>query len=100
MPEQARAFMQGHEQPIGNMGDHYDNRCVEENLVRQAERLPNGPLGIFDHHAVELTTPIPNDLVSLLIDYHDGRVGFTELLQRLEGWRVSARTEGLMHESP
>lgn len=93
LSEQARAYMQGHEQPIGNMGEAYDNRNEEINLARQAEKLPHGPLGIFEKSDVELVATLPNDLVTILIGYHDGKVGFNEILNRLEAWRLKANTE-------
>jgi integrase len=93
LPEQARAYMQGHEQPIGNMGEAYDNRPVEVNLVRQAEKLPRGPLGVFEKSDVELETDLPNDLVTTLMGYHDGKVKLSEVSDRLEAWRVGANTE-------
>ena len=93
LPEQARAYMQGHLQEIRNMGDHYNCRDVETNLARQAERLPHGPLGIFRRINVEVTTDLPEDVVSALIAYRDNNLGFPDLMSRLEQWRVSVRQE-------
>jgi len=90
LSEQARAYMQGHEQPIGNMGEAYDNRGIEINLARQAEKLPHGPVGIFEKPDLEIVATLPGDLVATLIGYHDGKVGFTEVLSRLENWRLKA----------
>lgn len=93
LSEQARAYMQGHEQPIGNMGEAYDNRSVEINLARQTERLPRGPLGIFERPDLELVATLPSELVTVLIGYHDGKVTLREVDDRLEVWRVKTNAE-------
>jgi len=93
LSEQARAYLQGHEQPIHNMGEAYDNRAVEINLARQADKLPRGPLGIFEKPDLELEASLPTDLVTVLMGYHDGKVGFNEVLNRLEAWRLNANAE-------
>jgi integrase len=93
LSEQARAYMQGHEQPVANMGDVYDNRSVELNLARQAEKLLRGPLGIFERVDLEVVATLPSDLMTVLMGYHDGKVGFTEVLNRLDAWRLKANME-------
>jgi len=93
LTEQARAYMMGHEQPIRDMGDVYDNRPEEVNMARQAEKLPFGPLGIFAQPSIELTTELPADLVATLVGYRDSRVGISDVLNRLDQWRLKASTE-------
>ena len=93
LSEQARAYMQGHDQPIGNMGDAYDNRSIEINLARQVEKFPHGPLGIFEKPDLEIVAALPGDLVTVLMGYHDGKVGFTQVINRLEAWRLKSNTE-------
>jgi len=87
LSEQARAYMQGHEQPIRNMGDVYDNRSVETNLARQAQKFPHGVLGTFEKVDLEVMPDIPKDLLDLLVGYHDGKVGVLDLIARLDAWK-------------
>ena len=89
--EQARALLMGHEQPINNMGDHYDNLDVETNLERQAERFPHGPLGMFAQPSVELMGDIPGELISALIDYRENRIKGSAVMDLLDTWRMSAK---------
>jgi len=93
LEEQARAYLQGHEQPINNMGDHYDNRDVETNLARQAQVLPLGPLGIFERAEVDIVETIPPEILMALIGYRDNKVGSPELNGRLEAWRIKTNLE-------
>jgi len=93
LEEQARAYLQGHEQPINNMGDHYDNRDVVTNLARQAQALPLGPLGIFEKAEVDIVATIPPEIMMALIGYRDNQVGYPELQSRLEAWRIKANLE-------
>jgi len=93
LSEQARAYMMGHEQPIHDMGDVYDNRPEEMNMARQAEKLPFGPLGIFAQPSIELTTELPADLVATLVGYRDSKVGISDVLNRLDQWRLKTSTE-------
>lgn len=93
LTEQARAYLQGHEQQINNMGDWYDNRDVETNLARQAHALPLGPLGIFEKAEVDIVATIPPEIVSVLIGYRDNKVTYLELQSRLETWRVKTNVE-------
>ena len=98
LSEQARAYMMGHEQPITNMGDVYDNRNVEINLGRQAQRFPHGVLGAFEKLDLEVMATIPNDLVAVLVGYHDGKVGITEVLTQLDAWRLNPSVGVVQHE--
>ena len=98
LPEQARAYLQGHEQPIMNMGDAYDNRNVEINLDRQAQKFPHGVLGTFERVNLEVMAALPNDLVTSLAGYRDGKVGITEVLTRLDAWRMIPSVEVAQHE--
>jgi integrase len=99
LSEQARAYMMGHEQPITNMGEHYDNRSVEINLARQKQKFPRGVLGCFEKVDLEVMAIIPNDLMAVLIGYHDGKVGITEVLARLDAWRLNPSVGLVQHES-
>jgi len=91
--EQARAFLQGHEQQIRDMGDHYDNCDVETNLARQAEKFPYGPLGVFTQPKVEIMGDLPSDIVATLLEYRDNNKGITEVTNMLEQWRLTAKQE-------
>lgn len=93
LPEQARAYMMGHEQPIRNMGDVYNNRDIETNLARQAQVLPYGPLGKFAKAEAGLENEFPKEVVDVLRGYRENRKGFDEVLRVLEQWRLSAKQE-------
>ncbi|MBU0624477.1 MAG: hypothetical protein KJ672_06490 [Candidatus Thermoplasmatota archaeon] len=93
LQEQARAYLMGHEQPIHNMGDHYDNRDLETNLARQAEKSPYGPIGIFSQPKVELMGDLPGNIVASLIDCRDNKIGFAEVINRLDQWCLSTKQE-------
>jgi len=95
LEEQARAYLMGHEQPIYDMGDAYDNRPVETNLARQQEKFPNGPLGLFSKVEAEFVNEIPDDLMTALLGYREGNVKATELLDKLETWRLKSKEEAL-----
>jgi len=85
----------GHEQPLYDMGDVYNNRPVETSLSRQQERFPNGPLGVFSRVEAEYANEIPDDLVTVLLGYRDGKVKSTGHLDRLETWRLKSQEEVL-----
>jgi hypothetical protein len=95
LEEQARAYLMGHEQPIRDMGDLYNNRPVEMNLARQQAKFPHGPLGVFLKVEAELVSEIPDDLITALLGYRDGKVKSTELLDRLETWRLKPKEEAI-----
>jgi len=95
LEEQARAYLMGHEQPINDMGDVYDNRPIETNLARQQEKFPHGPLGVFSKVNAELVNEVPDGLMTALLDYRDGRMKSTDLLDRLETWRLKSQEEAL-----
>jgi hypothetical protein len=85
----------GHEQPLYDMGDVYNNRPVEMNLSRQQEKFPNGPLGVLSKVEAEYVNEVPDDLMTALLGYRDGKVKSTELLDRLETWRLKSQEEAL-----
>jgi hypothetical protein len=90
--EEARCYMMGHGLP-GGMRHRYDRRGPEFNMLKQAEKFPHGLLAVFSNVNAEIMPNIPSELISSLMDYHEGMLKSTELLDRLETWRLSARQE-------
>ena len=91
--EEARAYMGGHEQPIHNMGDQYDHRNLETNLLEQERKFPQGPLGLFSKIELEVSQTVPNEVMSSLIAYHDSTGGLNALIDALDKWRMTPRVE-------
>lgn len=91
--EEARAYMQGHEQQITNMGDVYDHRSIEQNLQEQARKFPEGPLGLFKRLDVEIAEDVPQEIMKALVAYRENRLGYPDLFKAVENWRIEGKVE-------
>ena len=83
----------GAEQPIANLGDVYDHRSIEENLLQQARKLPQGSLGMFTKLDIEIAEDVPQDVMKALVDYRDNKVGYTALFEVIDKWRLETKVE-------
>lgn len=87
MSYQASAFWQGHDPASsGAMRDWYDN--PDDTFAEQSAKMPYGPLGLLDPPKVASDVGLPPEIVRLLTDYLNQKVGTMELATRLETLRV------------
>ena len=54
------------------MRDWYDAPQVEDALDEQAERIPNGPLGVIEPSEIEVTDGLPEEVSALVSQFLDG----------------------------
>lgn len=89
LSKQATAYLQGHDPTQGgSMRDWYDAPLVEDALDEQAERIPNGPLGVIEPPKIEVTDGLPKDVVAMVSQFLDGSTGTLELMNALEKCRT------------
>ncbi|HUS56679.1 MAG TPA: hypothetical protein VMY17_01515, partial [Thermoplasmata archaeon] len=84
------AYLQGHDPTQGgSMRDWYDAPGVEETFCEQAERIPNGPLGVIEPPEIEVTGGLPKEVSAMVSQFMDGSVGTLELMNGLEKCRAN-----------
>jgi len=71
------------------MRDWYDAPRVEDALDEQAERIPNGPLGVIEPPEIEVTDGLPKEVSAMVSQFLDGSVGTLELMKALDECRVN-----------
>lgn len=90
LSKQATAYLQGHDPTQGgSMRDWYDAPLVEDALDEQAERIPNGPLGVIESPEIEVTDGLPKEVSAMVSQFLDGSTGTLELMNALEKCRVN-----------
>jgi hypothetical protein len=72
------------------MSVRYDNPSTEEILIEQADVLPNGLLGTLIPPKVEMIDDLPEEYLHILRDFHDGRIGSFEMVQRMEAAKAQS----------
>lgn len=84
---QASAYWQGHDpSSSGAMRDWYDN--PDDTFAEQSAKLPEGPMGLLEASEVRLQEGLPNEAVSVLTQYLNGKVGTMELVGHLEALKL------------
>ncbi|HIH00795.1 TPA: hypothetical protein HA259_01705 [Thermoplasmata archaeon] len=90
LSKQSTAYLQGHDPTQGgSMRDWYDAPGVEEAFREQAERIPNGPLGVIEPPEIEVTDDLPKDVSAMVSQFLDGSMGTLELIDALEKHKAS-----------
>lgn len=80
--------MLGHDATEGGaMRDWYDNPPIEDILAEQAERLPNGPLGLLGAVVVRKDTEL-GEYAKVVKDYDGGNLGTMEMAHQMEVVRL------------
>jgi integrase len=90
LSKQSTAYLQGHDPTQGGcMRDWYDAPGVEEAFCEQAERIPNGPLGVIEPPEIEVTDGLPKAVSAMVSQFLDGSVGTLELMKALDECRTN-----------
>jgi len=89
LSRQASASLTGHDSSSGgSMRDWYDFPQSQETLEEQAQCLPNGPLGIFRRANVEVLDTLPDEAITLMHDFFEGKMGVFDLAGQMEEIRL------------
>ena len=95
LSKQASACLMGHDATAGGaMRDWYDNPPMEDIFAEQAERLPDGPLGTLRPPRIEIVADIPPEVLEVVKDYIDEKIGTMEFASRMEGLKSQKRNIG------
>lgn len=67
-----------------SMRNQYGNLPTDDVLAEQADKLPDGCLGVLGLSEVKVVDDIPRELKVLWRDYKEGRLRVSEVIDRLE----------------
>ena len=88
LSKQASAALMGHDSAAGNsMRDWYDSPQIIDLLEEQARLLPDGPSG-YICPKVEIAEGVPEEVISLVSRYWEGKVATMEFANAIETLRL------------
>jgi hypothetical protein len=66
------------------MRNQYGNLSTEDVLAEQADKLPDGCLGVLGLSEVKVVEDLPKELKVVWRDYREGRLKVSEVIDRLD----------------
>ena len=76
MTNSASAYLVGHDSSRGETyRNWYANLHIDDALLEQEEKIPNGILGLLRKPEIELVRDMPRPLIDLVTQFLDGKIG-------------------------
>lgn len=90
----ASAYLTGHDSSQGETyRNWYANLSIEDALVEQEAKLPNGILGLLRKPEVELVREMPRPMIDLVTQFLDGKIGELDFAIQAGKVRSALRVE-------
>jgi len=95
MSRAASAYLQGHDSGDGTMRDWYDNPPIEDILIEQETKLPDGPLSMLAP-SVRIVGELSPEMLKVVVAFKRGDIDQLQLASQMEVLRrQEARVAGL-----